>query len=111
MAAKAELQLDVVQPGNAPGALLGGDGFDQDLRQMRSKPTDFSGAPRSVKIGRVGVFTSGETMNWIKMHWIKAAQQMKVLGLPSKRNARMNFLLHLKAIGRRSTIDIGAKFL
>ncbi len=63
----------------------------------------------------------------INIHWIEAEQQMKGLGVSSKMNARMDFLLHLKAIGRdaadgwiashfdaigqRSTIDIKEKFL
>lgn len=63
----------------------------------------------------------------INVHWIEAEKQMKGLGVSSKLNARMDFLLHLKAIGRqaadgwiadhfdaigqRSTIDIKGKFL
>ena len=63
----------------------------------------------------------------INVHWIEAEKQMKGLGVSSKMNARMDFLLHLKAIGRevadawiathfdaigrRSTIDIKEKFL
>ncbi len=63
----------------------------------------------------------------INVHWIEAEQQMRGLGVSSKLNARMDFLLHLKAIGRhaadewlarhfdhighRSTIDITEKFL
>ena len=63
----------------------------------------------------------------INVHWIEAAQQMRGLGASSKLNARMDFLLHLKeigrdvaerwiashfdAIGQRSTIDIREKFL
>ena len=63
----------------------------------------------------------------INVHWIEAEQQMKGLGVSSKLNARMDFLLHLKEIGRqvadrwiathfdaigeRSTIDIKEKFL
>lgn len=67
------------------------------------------------------------TYKRINVHWIEAERQMKGLGVSSKLNARMDFLLHLKAIGRevadtwiaahfdaigqRSTIDIGEKFL
>jgi NTE family protein len=67
------------------------------------------------------------TYKRINVHWIEAEQQMKGLGVSSKLNARMDFLLHLKAIGRevadawitanfdaighRSTIDIKEKFL
>jgi len=63
----------------------------------------------------------------INVHWIEAEKHMKGLGVSSKLNARMDFLLHLKAIGRqaaegwldanfdsigrRSTIDIMEKFL
>ena len=63
----------------------------------------------------------------INVHWIEAEQQMKGLGVSSKLNARMDFLLHLKeigcqvadrwiathfdAIGERSTIDIKEMFL
>jgi len=63
----------------------------------------------------------------VNVHWIEAEKQMKGLGVSSKLNARMDFLLHLKsigrdaadgwlaghfdAIGRRSTIDIKEKFL
>ncbi len=63
----------------------------------------------------------------INVHWIEAEQQMKGLGVSSKLNARMDFLLYLKEIGRevasrwidanfdaigeRSTIDIKEKFL
>jgi NTE family protein len=67
------------------------------------------------------------TYKRINVHWIEAEQQMKGLGVSSKLNASMDFLLHLKAIGRevaaawiaanfdaighRSTIDIKEKFL
>lgn len=67
------------------------------------------------------------TYKRINVHWIEAERQMKGLGVSSKLNARMDFLLHLKAIGRevadtwiaahfdaigqRSTIDIREKFL
>jgi NTE family protein len=63
----------------------------------------------------------------INVHWIEAETQMRGLGVSSKLNARMDFLLHLKAIGRqaagdwlgghfdhighRSTININEKFL
>jgi NTE family protein len=63
----------------------------------------------------------------VNVHWIEAEKQMRGLGVSSKLNARMDFLLHLKAIGRqaadewiaghfdaiglRSTIDIKEKFL
>ncbi len=63
----------------------------------------------------------------VNVHWIEAEKQMKGLGVSSKLNARMDFLLHLKsigrdaaggwlsghfdAIGRQSTIDIKEKFL
>ncbi|TAJ42508.1 MAG: patatin-like phospholipase family protein [Reyranella sp.] len=63
----------------------------------------------------------------INVHWIEAEKQMKGLGASSKLNARMDFLLHLKAIGRdaadgwlaghfdaigrQSTIDIKERFL
>jgi NTE family protein len=63
----------------------------------------------------------------INVHWIEAENQMRGLGVSSKLNARMDFLLHLKAVGRkaaddwlsvhfddighRSTIDIREKFL
>ncbi len=63
----------------------------------------------------------------INVHWIEAEQQMKGLGVSSKLNARMDFLLHLKeigcqvadrwiathfdAIGERSTVDIKEMFL
>ncbi len=63
----------------------------------------------------------------INVHWIEAEKQMRGLGVSSKLNARMDFLLHLKeigrqvadqwiashfdAIGQRSTIDIAEKFL
>ena len=63
----------------------------------------------------------------VNVHWIEAERQMRGLGVSSKLNARMEFLLHLKeigrevadrwiadhfdAIGQRSTIDIKEKFL
>jgi NTE family protein len=63
----------------------------------------------------------------INVHWIEAEKQMRGLGVSSKLNARMDFLLHLKAIGRevadrwisthfdaigrRSTIDVKEMFL
>lgn len=63
----------------------------------------------------------------VNVHWIEAEQQMRGLGASSKLNARLDFLLHLKeigrevadrwidlhfdAIGRRSTIDVKEKFL
>jgi NTE family protein len=63
----------------------------------------------------------------VNVHWIEAERQMRGLGVSSKLNARMDFLLRLKeigrqvadrwiadhfdAIGQRSTIDIGEKFL
>jgi NTE family protein len=63
----------------------------------------------------------------VNVHWIEAERQMRGLGVSSKLNARMDFLLHLKeigrqvadrwiadhfdAIGQRSTIDIREKFL
>jgi NTE family protein len=63
----------------------------------------------------------------VNVHWIEAERQMRGLGASSKLNARMDFLLHLKeigrevadrwiashfdAIGQRSTIDIREKFL
>lgn len=63
----------------------------------------------------------------INVHWIEAEKQMRGLGVSSKLNARMDFLLHLKeigrqvagqwiathfdAIGQRSSIDIKEKFL
>ena len=63
----------------------------------------------------------------VNVHWIEAEKQMRGLGVSSKLNARMDFLLHLKeigrqvadqwiaahfdAIGQRSTIDIKEKFL
>lgn len=63
----------------------------------------------------------------VNVHWIEAEKQMRGLGVSSKLNARMDFLLHLKQIGRevaerwiadhfdalgeRSTIDIKEKFL
>jgi len=63
----------------------------------------------------------------VNVHWIEAERQMRGLGVSSKFNARMDFLLHLKEIGRqvaerwigthfdaigeRSTIDIREKFL
>jgi NTE family protein len=63
----------------------------------------------------------------VNVHWIEAEQQMRGLGVSSKLNARMDFLLHLKEIGRtvadrwiadhfdaigyRSTIDIKEMFL
>lgn len=63
----------------------------------------------------------------VNVHWIEAEKQMRGLGVSSKLNAGMSFLLHLKAIGRkaadewlaghfdhigeRSTIDIKEKFL
>jgi NTE family protein len=62
-----------------------------------------------------------------RAHTLKVAQQMKTLGVSSKLNGRMDFLLHLKEIGRqatdrwinthfdaigeRSTINIREKFL
>ena len=67
------------------------------------------------------------TYKRINVHWIEAEKQMKGLGVSSKLNARMDFLLHLKAIGRQaaddwiadhfdaigrqSTIDIKERFL
>jgi len=67
------------------------------------------------------------TYKRINVHWIEAEKRMRGLGVSSKLNARMDFLLHLKAIGRqaaddwldrhfdhigqRSTIDIKEKFL
>lgn len=58
--------------------------------------------------------------NRINVHWIEAEKQMRGLGVSSKLNTRMDFLLHLKSIGRqlaprplrryRSSIDIRAKF-
>ncbi|GEP55335.1 hypothetical protein [Reyranella soli] len=63
----------------------------------------------------------------INVHWIEDEKQMRGLGVPSKLNARLDFLLHLKAIGRevadrwighnfdaigrRSTIDVKEMFL
>jgi NTE family protein len=63
----------------------------------------------------------------VNVHWIEAEKQMRGLGVSSKLNARMDFLLHLKEIGRdvadrwiashfdaighRSTIDIKEMFL
>jgi NTE family protein len=63
----------------------------------------------------------------VNVHWIEAEKQMRGLGVSSKLNARMDFLLHLKdigrqvaekwiashfdAIGQRSTIDIKEMFL
>ena len=63
----------------------------------------------------------------VNVHWIEAERHMRGLGVSSKLNARLEFLLHLKeigrqaadawlganfdAIGRRSTIDIKEKFL
>jgi NTE family protein len=63
----------------------------------------------------------------INVHWIEAEKQMRGLGVSSKLNARMDFLLHLKEIGRqvagqwiathfdavgqRSSIDIKEMFL
>jgi len=63
----------------------------------------------------------------INVHWIEAEKQMRGLGVSSKLNARMDFLLHLKeigrevagqwiathfdAIGQRSSIDIKEMFL
>jgi NTE family protein len=63
----------------------------------------------------------------VNVHWIEAERQMRGLGVSSKLNARMDFLLHLKEIGRnvadrwiadhfdaighRSTIDIKEMFL
>jgi NTE family protein len=63
----------------------------------------------------------------VHVHWIEAEKQMRGLGVSSKLNARMDFLLHLKAIGRdvadrwishnfdaigqRSTIDVKEMFL
>jgi NTE family protein len=63
----------------------------------------------------------------INVHWIEAEKQMRGLGASSKLNARMDFLLHLKSIGRevaerwiathfdaighRSTIDVKEMFL
>jgi NTE family protein len=63
----------------------------------------------------------------VNVHWIEAEKQMRGLGVSSKLNARMDFLLHLKEIGRdvadrwiadhfdaighRSTIDIKKMFL
>ena len=37
----------------------------------------------------------------INVHWIEAEKQMRGLGVSSKLNARMDFLLHLKEIGRQ----------
>ncbi|MDP2331485.1 MAG: patatin-like phospholipase family protein [Reyranella sp.] len=67
------------------------------------------------------------TYKRVNVHWIESERQMRGLGVSSKLNARMDFLLHLKAIGRqaadewlashfdaigrRSTIDIKEKFL
>lgn len=63
----------------------------------------------------------------VNVHWIEAENRMRGLGVSSKLNGRLEFLLHLKeigrqaadawlganfdAIGRRSTIDIKEKFL
>jgi len=63
----------------------------------------------------------------INVHWIEAEKEMRGLGVSSKLNARMDFLLHLKeigrdaagqwitthfdAIGQRSSIDIKEMFL
>ena len=63
----------------------------------------------------------------MNMHWIDAEAEMKGLGVSSKLNSNIDFLLHLKDIGRRaadawlaanfdkigkvSTVDIKAKFL
>jgi NTE family protein len=62
----------------------------------------------------------------VNVHWIEAEKQMRGLGVSSKLNASIDFLLHLKdigrqvadqwiathfdAIGQRSTIDIKEKF-
>jgi NTE family protein len=69
----------------------------------------------------------GNECKRVNVHWIEAEKQMRGLGASSKFNARMDFLLHLKEIGRsvaerwldvhhdaigeRSTIDIREKFL
>jgi len=61
------------------------------------------------------------------VHWIDAEEEMRGLGVSSKLNADLDFLLHLRdlgrrtadawlagnfdAIGRRSTVDIREKFL
>ena len=61
------------------------------------------------------------------VHWIDAEEEMRGLGVSSKLNADLDFLLHLRdlgrrttdawlavnfdAIGRKSTVDIRAKFL
>jgi NTE family protein len=63
----------------------------------------------------------------MNIHWIDAETQMKGLGVSSKLNASLDFLLHLKEVGRRaasewldlqfehiglrSSIDIKSKFL
>lgn len=63
----------------------------------------------------------------VNVHWIEAEKHMKGLGVSSKLNTSMDFLLHLRGIGRqvadqwiathfdaigeRSTIDIREKFL
>jgi len=73
-----------------------------------------------------GRLTSNEYKR-VNVHWIEAEKQMRGLGVSSKLNARMDFLLHLKeigrevadrwiashfdAVGRRSTIDIKEMFL
>jgi NTE family protein len=70
---------------------------------------------------------NGNEYKRVHVHWIEAEKQMRGLGVSSKLNARMDFLLHLKEIGRsvaerwldthydaigeRSTIDIQEKFL
>jgi NTE family protein len=38
----------------------------------------------------------------INVHWIEAEKQMRGLGVSSKLNARMDFLLYLKAIARQA---------
>jgi NTE family protein len=69
----------------------------------------------------------GNEYKRVNVHWIEAEKQMRGLGVSSKLNARVDFLLHLKEIGRgvaerwldthydaigeRSSIDIREKFL
>lgn len=89
------------------------------MREMRA----ISFVTDLIDAGKLG---AGEYKR-VNVHWIEAEKQMKGLGVSSKLNARMDFLLHLKSIGRdaadgwiashfdaigqRSTIDIKEKFL
>ena len=96
----------------------------QETRDGRKFALDARLAPIR---GTDGGKLDGNQYKRVNVHWIEAERQMRGLGVSSKLNARMDFLLHLReigrqvadrwiashfdAIGQRSTIDVREKFL